>query len=44
MGVTSGDRILINDKLTEMDKDRALSVNLTTDSGFSTIDWEVYDL
>ncbi len=44
MGVTSGDRILINDKLTEMDKDRALSVNLTTDSGFSSIDWEVYDL
>ena len=34
MGMTSGQRILINDKLIEKDPDRAISVNLITGSGF----------
>lgn len=44
MGVTSGVRVLINDKLRDSDKNRAISVNLITDSGFESIDWEEYDL
>jgi NDP-sugar pyrophosphorylase family protein len=40
MGVTSGNRILINDKLRDEDKDRAISINIITDSGFDTIAWE----
>lgn len=39
MGVTSGQRILINDKLRDEDKDRALAINLITDSGFDKTEW-----
>lgn len=39
MGLTSGPRILINDKLTAAAKDRAVSVNLLTDQGFEDTDW-----
>ena len=44
MGVTSGVRVLINDKLRDSDKNRAVSINLITDAGFESIDWEEYDL
>jgi hypothetical protein len=44
MGVTSGVRVLINDKLRDSDKNRAVSVNLITDAGFDSIDWGEYDL
>lgn len=44
MGVTSGVRVLINDKLRDSDNNRAISVNLITDSGFESVDWEEYDL
>ena len=40
MGVTSGVRVIINDKLNEQDKDRAKSVNLITDAGFTSFDWK----
>ena len=40
MGVTSGTRVLINDKLTDSDPDRAIALNVITDSGFSNIKWE----
>lgn len=40
MGVTSGKRILINDKLQPEDPDRAIGVNVITDSGFNNTDWE----
>lgn len=39
MGCTSGTRYLINDKLNASDPDRALSVNLETDTGFEHQDW-----
>lgn len=39
MGVTSGERILINDKLNKRDKDRAVSVNLLTNKGFKSFSW-----
>lgn len=39
MGVASGCRILINDKLFD-NKDRAVSVNITTNEGFKKTDWE----
>jgi dTDP-glucose pyrophosphorylase len=35
MGVTSGDRVLINDKLKPSDKDRAIAINSITNKGFS---------
>lgn len=44
MGVTSGQRVLINDKLNKNHTDRALSINVITDCGFEQIDWENYDL
>lgn len=44
MGLTTGTRIIINDKLTDGDDDRALSVNVITDSGFSSINWEDFSL
>lgn len=44
MGVSSGVRVLINDKLRDADKNRAVCVNLITDSGFDSVDWEEYDL
>lgn len=44
MGVTSGDRVLINDKLNEDDADRAIAVNVITDKGMDCIDWEALGL
>jgi NDP-sugar pyrophosphorylase family protein len=44
MGITSGTRILINDKLTESDPDRAKALNLITDGGFTDINWESFGL
>ena len=44
MGVTSGNRVLINDKLTSMDSDRSVSVNVLTNGGFEKIDWKKYKL
>lgn len=44
MGVTSGCRVLINDKLNAQDNDRAKAVNLITDGGFSTVEWSNYGL
>ena len=40
MGVTSGRRVLINDKLKPEDNDRAIGVNVITDAGFIDTDWE----
>jgi dTDP-glucose pyrophosphorylase len=40
MGVTSGGRVLINDKLGEADPNRAMAVNVITDQGFTNINWE----
>ena len=44
MGVTSGSRVLINDKLQEDDADRAIAVNVVTDKGMQTVDWEALGL
>ena len=44
MGVSSGVRVLINDKLRDEDSDRSVAVNLVTDSGFDSVDWERYNL
>ena len=44
MGVGTGARVLINDKLRDEDKDRAVGINIITDSGFDSIDWDGYDL
>jgi dTDP-glucose pyrophosphorylase len=44
MDLSSGTRVLINDKLQEIDEDRALGINVVTDSGFEDIDWEGYGL
>jgi hydroxymethylpyrimidine pyrophosphatase-like HAD family hydrolase len=44
MGVSSGQRILINDKLKSQDPDRAKAVNVITDSGFISVDWEDFGL
>lgn len=38
MGVTSGRRFLINDKM-ELSPDRATAINVLTNAGFATIDW-----
>jgi NDP-sugar pyrophosphorylase family protein len=43
MGVASGCRVLINDKLFD-NKERALSINITTNEGFKKTDWEKYSL
>ena len=40
MGLTSGERYLINDKLEPDDRDRAVAVNVITDGGFESVDWE----
>lgn len=40
MGVTSGRRILINDKLLESDPNRALAINTITNNGFKDINWK----
>lgn len=39
MGVTSGVRVLINDKKLPQDADRARSVNVITNQGWHTVDW-----
>jgi NDP-sugar pyrophosphorylase family protein len=44
MGVTSGHRILINDKLNYKDEDRATAINLITNDGFDSTYWEEYGL
>ena len=44
MGVSSGVRFLINDKLSEKDRDRARSINTITNKGFWGIDWSEYEL
>ena len=44
MGVTSGQRVLINDKLYQDDVDRANAVNVITDEGFEKTDWTRYGL
>lgn len=44
MGVTSGQRFIINDKLNHNDPDRALALNLITDQGFINTNWEDYGL
>ena len=40
MGVTSGRRVIVNDKLTKNSESRACSVDVITDSGFENIDWD----
>jgi NDP-sugar pyrophosphorylase family protein len=44
MGVGSGERYLINDKLERKDLDRATAINVVTDEGFNSISWGDYDL
>ena len=44
MGITSGTRVLLNDKLKESDNDRAIAINILTDSGFKNINWKTYGL
>jgi hypothetical protein len=44
MGVTSGVRLIINDKLTVFDNDRAVSINVVTNEGFSKQNWTKYKL
>jgi|688.fasta_scaffold87866_5 NDP-sugar pyrophosphorylase family protein len=44
MGITSGVRVLINDKLNKFDNDRAISVNLTTNDGFEKFNWNKHKL
>lgn len=44
MGVTSGERVLINDKLNINDNDRSISINVITNGGFNNVDWTKYKL
>jgi dTDP-glucose pyrophosphorylase len=44
MGLTNGQRVLINDKLNSSDNDRALAVNLITNGGFECWDWDKHGL
>jgi dTDP-glucose pyrophosphorylase len=44
MGVTSGQRVLINDKLNNKDPDRATAINLITNDGFNSTYWEEHGL
>jgi hypothetical protein len=44
MGITSGVRVLINDKLTSSNEDRAVSVNIFTNEGFVKQNWSKYKL
>lgn len=44
MGMTSGQRVLVNDKLQDKDPDRAMSVNVITDDGFNTVNWKEFGL
>ena len=40
MGVTSGHRLLINDKLNVNHPNRAHSINVITNGGFNKVNWE----
>lgn len=44
MGVGNGERVLVNDKLSKEDMDRAVAINVVTDEGFNSISWGDYDL
>lgn len=44
MGVTSGPRVVINDKLDKKYPNRAISVNVITDDGFEKTRWDEYGL
>lgn len=44
MGVTSGHRVLINDKLNQNHPNRAHSINVITNGGFNKISWEGFSL
>lgn len=44
MGCSNGERVLINDKLNTSSKDRAISINVITNEGFTDIDWEKHSL
>jgi len=44
MGVTSGERILINDNFENNQPDRAQSINIETNLGFKKVDWSKYGL
>lgn len=42
--VESGQRVLINDKLRDKDIDRAIAINVVTDSGFNKVNWKEHNL
>lgn len=44
MDISKGQRIVVNDKLQNADQDRAIGINIITDSGFKTIKWKDYGL
>lgn len=44
MGVTSGTRVLINDKLRVEDADRAVAINVETDGNWNNINWGNHQL
>jgi len=44
MGITSGQRVLINDKLYFEDQDRAIAINVISDEGFNSIDWNKHNI
>jgi len=44
MGITSGVRVLINDKKLPSDTDRATSVNVITNKGWNHVDWKASGL
>jgi NDP-sugar pyrophosphorylase family protein len=44
MGMTSGQRVLINDKLYVEDQDRAIAINAITDGDFNKIDWAEHNI
>lgn len=44
MGLAKGARVLVNDRLKESDPQRAIGINVITDSSFNETRWEDYDL
>jgi dTDP-glucose pyrophosphorylase len=44
MDISKGKRFLVNDKLQDSDEDRAVGINIITDSSFDSVDWKVYGL
>ena len=44
MGLTNGQRVLINDKLNSSDADRSISINLITNAGFDHVGWDKHGL